>query len=241
MNERLSEETFLAIVCNFPVTPLDGTSVTCHRLALSSALALQQLLSLPTLCRAHIKCYGTEPALFLQIWDRCSTSLRHLELGFGRRFSDGLLSTQHYSSTIRLESLQILQINRLAMQKYSNIQPFCPPIEQLEVLDFTAHAERRMDLSSSPPIAPSNRILKIILEFNCDDVPLEQLDSRLSCLPLKHSAIIEFGTPPDDHARLIASLPRLSSQTIWYQLRLTDFNRRWFTVGAVIREELVNA
>ncbi|KAJ7110610.1 hypothetical protein C8R44DRAFT_800331 [Mycena epipterygia] len=265
LREQLSAETFLAI-CNFPFTNLDGAFVSCHSLTLSSALALQQLLSLPTLRREHIKCYRTEPMVFLQIWDRCALSLRHLELGSRPEISDALLSTQNCSAPIRLESLRIrrnfdrwlthslcpFDFSRLKLLSTFSVDPailqspnFSSAHRTIEVLDVAVYSDKPIDLSSFPSltllrisafaatslptildtlssIAPANRILKIVLSFMLDPaVPFEQLDSRLSCLPLHHSAVIEFGTSPDHYARLITNLPRLSSQNV---LRRTDFD-----------------
>ncbi|KAJ7110616.1 hypothetical protein C8R44DRAFT_261749 [Mycena epipterygia] len=159
LREQLSAETFLAI-CNFPFTNLDGAFVSCHSLTLSSALALQQLLSLPTLRRVHIKCYRTEPMVFLQIWDRGALSLRHLELGSRPEISDALLSTQNYSAPIRLESLRITRnldrwlthslcpfdFSRLKELSTLSVDPailqspnFLPAHRTIEVLDVAAY------------------------------------------------------------------------------------------------------
>ncbi|KAJ7144173.1 hypothetical protein C8R44DRAFT_865144 [Mycena epipterygia] len=75
---RLSLETFLAI-CTVPFTHLEGASVAFNGLKFSSesALALRQLLSLPTLRRVTMKSPHTEVPVFLQTCDHCSPSLRH--------------------------------------------------------------------------------------------------------------------------------------------------------------------
>lgn len=166
MSERLSEETFLAI-CNFPFTHLEGASVTCRSLTLASALALQQLLSLPTLCRAHIECYNygtrTKPAHFLQIWDRCSTSLRHLVVGSANSFSGAVLSTQHSSSPIPLESLQILQ-SLQTLQISRNIDRWlthtlCPlDFSRLKALSILSNTE----VLQSPTFLPAHRTIEVL-------------------------------------------------------------------------------
>ncbi|KAJ7105209.1 hypothetical protein C8R44DRAFT_745928 [Mycena epipterygia] len=102
----VSKETFLA-VCNFAFTRLDAASMTLDFPTPSSTLAVQQLLTLPTLRRLQLRCNSTDLATFSQIWDRCSPTLKHLELSYYPSSFDKFCSTQHSFSTIRLESLTL--------------------------------------------------------------------------------------------------------------------------------------
>ncbi|KAJ6553735.1 hypothetical protein DFH09DRAFT_1318759 [Mycena vulgaris] len=71
-----SVETYAAI-CNFPFTHLKAVYTTLTLFS-ASAIALQQLLVLPTLRSAQIGCASYDPATFMRIWDRCSPTIRHL-------------------------------------------------------------------------------------------------------------------------------------------------------------------
>jgi hypothetical protein len=95
-------------VCNIPFTHLEDVYID-HRcpLALQSGVALQQLLSLSTLRRAHLEC--PFDSTFLLIWDRCSLNVRHVSLtNFNYDFPNSSRRTPSHSSTrIVLESLQL--------------------------------------------------------------------------------------------------------------------------------------
>ncbi|KAJ7096816.1 hypothetical protein C8R44DRAFT_812321 [Mycena epipterygia] len=104
--DQLATETFDG-VCNFPFTHLDVASVAVD-VDSASALALQQLLSLPTLRRVRLNCSIASPSAFLGIWTRCSAGLRHLELDCGEEYNTVFLPTPTIPSPIRLESLRIM-------------------------------------------------------------------------------------------------------------------------------------
>ncbi|KAJ7811139.1 hypothetical protein B0H14DRAFT_1475204 [Mycena olivaceomarginata] len=96
-------------VCNIPFTHLEDVYIDHDRsaLALQSGVALQQLLSLSTLRRVHLKCVFD--STFLSIWDRCSLNVRHVSLTCTNYdFPDSSGRTPpHSSARIVVESLQL--------------------------------------------------------------------------------------------------------------------------------------
>ncbi|KAJ7133301.1 hypothetical protein C8R44DRAFT_870706 [Mycena epipterygia] len=213
LGDGLSAETFVAI-CNFPFTHLGRVLVNYNDLILSIALALQQLLSLPTLRHLRIK------------------NLRHLELCTLHTSPDAPLSAQHYSSPIRLESLHIqntldayscfpFDLSHLKALSVSDktdvIQSpnFMVAHQTIEILDLAIYSnQRKIDLSSFPrlsllrifafswerwpcvlrtlsSISPSNCIRTLTLR----GVPAQlggQLDGQLASLPTDYLTVIEF-------------------------------------------------
>ncbi|KAJ7697206.1 hypothetical protein B0H17DRAFT_1328937 [Mycena rosella] len=105
--DRLSIEKF-AEICTFAFTHLESVLVTgIADLTLSHAIALQQLISLPTITSVKLGC-RTELSVFFQIWDRCSPSIRDLFLIFTLQSTETFTPISHPpSSHIRLESLRI--------------------------------------------------------------------------------------------------------------------------------------
>ncbi|KAJ7106513.1 hypothetical protein C8R44DRAFT_324759 [Mycena epipterygia] len=113
----LSTETFI-MICSFPFTHLQRASVDCF-LTPTSAVALQQMLSLPTLHHLQILCVtAAAQSAFFHIWDQCSTRLRHLEL------ECYLKAAQGFSPTIRLESLNVIAATDVVRDWLTH--PLCP-------------------------------------------------------------------------------------------------------------------
>ncbi|KAJ7732956.1 hypothetical protein B0H14DRAFT_516896 [Mycena olivaceomarginata] len=84
----INSTTFKSIV-NLPFTHLE--SVHCLGLGILTheiAIALQGLFSLPTLRRVVLDGSFVDPAPFFAIWDRCSPTLRHLQLLCTNRSGD---------------------------------------------------------------------------------------------------------------------------------------------------------
>jgi hypothetical protein len=95
-------------VCNIPFTHLEDVYFHhWHALAPQSGVDLQQLLSLSTLRRVHLKCVFD--STFLSIWDRCSLNVRHVSVGcFDYDFPSSPRRAQpHSGARIVLESLQL--------------------------------------------------------------------------------------------------------------------------------------
>ncbi|KAJ7096817.1 hypothetical protein C8R44DRAFT_812322 [Mycena epipterygia] len=102
----VSAETFHAI-CNFPFTHLERVLVSYSNPTPLHTLGMQQLLSLPTLCRLTIGCHETEPAAFFEIWERFSAGLRHLELVYYSTSTELFHPTHNSPSFIGLESFNL--------------------------------------------------------------------------------------------------------------------------------------
>ncbi|KAJ7101790.1 hypothetical protein C8R44DRAFT_887973 [Mycena epipterygia] len=262
----VSPQTFLAI-CNFPFVRLDGASVHLKALVPSSTLAMQQLLSLSTLRRVQISCNSTSLQDFSQIWDRCSRSLKHLELTCYLKDSQGFHSVQQSSSVIGLESLALRSVGirqwlththcpldfsgLRALSMYGNTellasQRFAPALQSIQTLDLTPEFNKpAVDLSAFPKltllriclssgswrwvlatlstITPSSCIMSIIFVDSFVGIPLDQLDWRLSALPI--SPRVEFGISPAKYARIIPNFPLLCSKNM---LHRADDDPDWF-------------
>ncbi|KAJ7495400.1 hypothetical protein FB451DRAFT_365902 [Mycena latifolia] len=92
---RVSFET-LSAICKFPFTHLNGVLCSGIRLSPASAIALQQLFTLPSLRSVEIACRVDQPSTFLQIWDRCSSSIKHLDLTCYHRPIAALKGVHHW-------------------------------------------------------------------------------------------------------------------------------------------------
>ncbi|KAJ7935805.1 hypothetical protein B0H13DRAFT_1947248 [Mycena leptocephala] len=74
-------ETTFAKLCNLRFTHLKSASISVtEHLSIPLALALQQLLSTPTLCRLKLNMTLRHLSTFIQIWERCTSTLRHLDI-----------------------------------------------------------------------------------------------------------------------------------------------------------------
>ncbi|KAJ7433985.1 hypothetical protein FB451DRAFT_304984 [Mycena latifolia] len=174
-SEALSIETFSA-VCEFPFTHLRYACIYHTNSDLPVGLALQQLLSLPTLRRVEIVATFPQPSTFRQIWDRCSPSIKHLELSCAVYPPEAVQSIAHpRSRSIAFESLKIGPIKYLSNWLLDDLCPlnlsrlrvlsivpahgaefwwlkFAPTFQTLEVLDFTSWSASAgaLDLSALP-------------------------------------------------------------------------------------------
>ncbi|KAJ7698981.1 hypothetical protein B0H17DRAFT_317093 [Mycena rosella] len=137
-----SIEMFAAI-CNFPFTRLSHVSVSQEAtLSLPTAIAMQELLSLPTLTHVKIECHFTQPSIFRQIWDRCSPSVMHLDLSCTQAAINSILNHDiPVVSSVRLESLQTATIG-IRTNRGGWTQTICPlNISGLKVLSIGPHKE----------------------------------------------------------------------------------------------------
>ncbi|KAJ6556524.1 hypothetical protein DFH09DRAFT_1317847 [Mycena vulgaris] len=76
-------------------------------------------------------------------------------------------------------------------------------------------------------IAPSNHIRQIMI-CGKDEIAAEELDSRLSSLPMHHSPVFQFEMDPDDYANIAPSLPRLTSKNMFRRADRHDVHDNWF-------------
>ncbi|KAJ6572017.1 hypothetical protein B0H19DRAFT_674952 [Mycena capillaripes] len=112
--DEISLDDFSAL-CNLPFTHLNRVFVFNYpHLSASIAESIQQLLSLPTIRRVGILCTFDDPTTFLQIWDRCSPSIRHLEIYITEQSIPTVQPAAHHcSAPIVLESLRITSVEGL--------------------------------------------------------------------------------------------------------------------------------
>ncbi|KAJ6517612.1 hypothetical protein DFH09DRAFT_1195320 [Mycena vulgaris] len=160
--DEISLADFSAL-CNLPFTHLDRVFVFNYpHLSASTAGFIQKLLSLPTVRRVGILCTFDHPTRFLQIWDRCSPSIRHLELYITEGSTPIVRPAAHHcSAPIVLESLRITSVEGLGgwlahelcpfdfstlklLSVHTNTNLLCWPIfrsalSTIEALDFKAY------------------------------------------------------------------------------------------------------
>ncbi|KAJ7112321.1 hypothetical protein C8R44DRAFT_985189 [Mycena epipterygia] len=197
---KVSTKTFMAI-CNFAFTRLDGVSIRLDSPTPTSTLAVQQLLSLPTLRRLQLSCNSTDLANFSQIWDRCFPSLKHLELSYYPNSLGGVRPTQHPTSSIRLESLAL----RNASARIWLTHPHCP-------LDFSGlralSIHHNTDLLGSQTFALARQTvqtLDLAPEFNTPTLDLSSFATlavlRIRVTPRSWSWMITtlFTITPSSH------------------------------------------
>ncbi|KAJ7133306.1 hypothetical protein C8R44DRAFT_22453 [Mycena epipterygia] len=257
LDNRLSAETLFAL-CNFPFTHLGTVSVDYDGLALSTALALQQLLSLPTLRHLRIKCYHMEPTIFGRIWDRCSAGLRHLDVASYPGFSDASLFTQHFSSPVRLDSLQIddtldgwltnshflFDLSHLKMLSVFNntnvlLSPnFLPAHQTIEVLDLVVSSNQQMiDLSTFPRLS----LLRI---STYSREPWPSVLGTLSSIPLSNrirtmTLCFNGAGPPKKLDSHLSSLPIHHPATVEFEMGPNQYARLILTLPQLSAQNVI--
>ncbi|KAJ7478449.1 hypothetical protein FB451DRAFT_1396222 [Mycena latifolia] len=175
-SEGFSLEAFVAI-CEFPFTHIHHLLIHHPNCTVPGGLAIQQLLSLPSLTHVKIFADFLNPSCFLEMWVRGSPTIRHLDLfcyssspGFVRPIPD------RRSTPIALDSLRIqlgdyisdwithdlcpLDLSRLrflsiicARQPVLQSATFAAALRTLEVLDLMLKASADvLDLSTLPSL-----------------------------------------------------------------------------------------
>ncbi|KAJ7486767.1 hypothetical protein FB451DRAFT_1228002 [Mycena latifolia] len=174
---RVMEWTPLAIqsfsaLCELPFTQLRHFSIHHPAVApLEVGIALQQLLTLPTIERLSL-ILSLHPWVFVQLWDRCSSRLRHLKICSPEISPHGVPLPRSRSPRIALESLRIVSVASLRNWLGDDLSPIdlsglkmlsvdvgdeqilrwpnlTPALRTIEVLDFTPWVEV-VDLSALP-------------------------------------------------------------------------------------------
>ncbi|KAJ6534292.1 hypothetical protein B0H19DRAFT_1185683 [Mycena capillaripes] len=196
--DQLSQDAFSAI-CNFPFTHLEHISVfSASLLSLQSAMAMQQLFSLPTLRHLKIRWHFTDPTNFLQIWKRCSSSIQHLDIHCFHLHSEAAVTpSADHSAPIALRSLRVTcgeavpvwlahdpglfdfsGLKMLSIHHHTGILalPKCGPVvANIEVLDFIAHATSpRINLC---PFSSLTILRLAIPRINCLTMALHSLST----------------------------------------------------------------
>ncbi|KAJ7876232.1 hypothetical protein B0H13DRAFT_1004725 [Mycena leptocephala] len=72
-----TEKTFFTRICTLPFTHLETVSISAYR---SDEMALQQLFSCPSVRRIKLNSAVEHWSFFEHIWERCSPTIRHLDL-----------------------------------------------------------------------------------------------------------------------------------------------------------------
>ncbi|KAJ7501146.1 hypothetical protein B0H11DRAFT_1993809 [Mycena galericulata] len=176
---RMHAGVFSAI-CVFPFAHLLDVFVSSERdIVMSDAMSLQSLFSLPTLRRIGLTGEFMDPAVFLNIWARCSRSVRHLNLQALQRVYDEFGTIPPLEEfPIPLKSLRIeytecvedwlvhdhccFDLSRLKLLSlHSNIHLLRSPafqraFESIEALDFQIvdfNITKAVDLSAFPNLS----------------------------------------------------------------------------------------
>ncbi|KAJ6559876.1 hypothetical protein B0H19DRAFT_1145984 [Mycena capillaripes] len=148
-------------ICYFPFTHL--TSVSISIVVFSEArLAIQQLLSLPTLRRVKLGCMFLDCEGYMRVWDRCSPTICHIYLDSKVQgsFSGSppvatSLTTPLVLESLRIESepdqvlgycdsrlfdfshLKVLSIGRSSLPNFIASVSFAPALGTIQALDIS--------------------------------------------------------------------------------------------------------
>ncbi|KAJ7450500.1 hypothetical protein B0H11DRAFT_2077166 [Mycena galericulata] len=244
-SSRMHERVFSAI-CVFPFAHLLDVFVSSERdIVISDAMSTQSLFSLPTLRRIGLAGEFMEPAVFLNIWARCSRSVRHLHLQALQRVYDEFETIPPLEELpISLESLGIEYTECVA--DWLVHDHCCFDLSQLKLLSLhtNIHLLRRRPLCISKPqllphhlpcplilpvlstIAPTNRIHTISLVASFSDPELGELDAALSGL----APVVELTMGPERYSHAAPFLPLLRATDC---LRRVDYDAQWFDVRPI--------
>ncbi|KAJ7495418.1 hypothetical protein FB451DRAFT_1478184 [Mycena latifolia] len=111
-----------------------------------------------------------------------------------------------------LRTLQVLDFSAYATQAPINLSPFLS-LAFFRIFVYFADAwPNAFEILST--IAPANRIRKIVIYGAIASADPEELDAKLSVLPLRHLPAVEFQLNPTYCARLAPSLTRLHSRNM---------------------------
>ncbi|KAJ6556514.1 hypothetical protein DFH09DRAFT_1164680 [Mycena vulgaris] len=192
----------------------------------------------PGLKHLELKCSQKSNKAFHPTSHRWPTPIRLDSLRIRRVMDRGIGMRDwmdHAFCPFDFSALRVLSISSFTeVLRWSKLGP-C--LRTLEALDFTAstYDDPMIDLSTFPclvvlrisidrdfawpmvldtlsTIAPSNHIRKIVIcGVFADGIAAEELDSRLSSLPMHHSPTFHLEMDPDEYDRCAATLHRLSS------------------------------
>ncbi|KAJ7095525.1 hypothetical protein C8R44DRAFT_380318 [Mycena epipterygia] len=161
-DREASAKTLLAI-SKFPFTHVQHLHLRLYGSNPARTLALQQLLSLPTLCRLQMEVRDCDAQTFYPVWERCSSRLRHVELELEIYSKYELNYPQPRPVTVRLESLDLRTSASVGLCHWL-IHPRCPfDFSGLKHLSIWTHTE----LLDSQNFAPALRTMQT-LDFTPD-------------------------------------------------------------------------
>ncbi|KAJ7654044.1 hypothetical protein DFH06DRAFT_1474666 [Mycena polygramma] len=205
----------------------DGSGSTCaavwelggfpfmHLKRVHSALALQQLLNLPTVVEVRLMSTTVEPKNFLDIFQRCSPAIKHLDL--------------YFSGRTPLPVLPLSRTSKVATLTTLSVQSFRPIIFDRHLLfvlhPFTLANLRALRISASPiewlDLAPAMKALEILGIYNMND----HRNIDLTAFPNLHLLHIRVDSmsPAETTMNLLSSITRASHlRTLILQLSLID-------------------
>ncbi|KAJ7899688.1 hypothetical protein B0H13DRAFT_2518548 [Mycena leptocephala] len=140
--DELSLDDFSAL-CNLPFTHLERVFIFNYpSLSASTAGSIQKLLSLPTVRRVGILCNFDDPARFLELWDGCSPSIKHLELYCDATWQPTPIVSpiaHHCPAPIVLESLRMTSVEGLGDWLTHELCPF--DFSSLKVLSVHSNVD----------------------------------------------------------------------------------------------------
>lgn len=151
-------------------------------LSFPTSIAVQQLLSLPTVQRASIGCRFIEPSLFLRMWDRCSPNITHLEV---HCLQHGVEVFPPIPQCLALLRLQSLRIGFLGGVAYWFTHPWCP-------LDFSGlkaiSISDNTDIIRWQKIQPALQTIEVLdfLAYVCPPPPVRREPRDLTHIHPKH-------------------------------------------------------
>ncbi|KAJ7442041.1 hypothetical protein FB451DRAFT_1298156 [Mycena latifolia] len=181
--QGLPQESFSAI-CNLPFTHLRQVTIYHTSSTNPFGLAIQQLLSLPSLTRVKLVAHFITPSRFLQIWERVSPSIRHLKLYCYRHPSSPRTPRpipDSRSAPVALESLELPSL------EYINdwlLHDLCP----LDVsrLRFLSIASSHEPLLRSAKFAAAFRTLEVL------DLSLGKSDAMVDISTLPNLSVLRL-------------------------------------------------
>ncbi|KAJ7495610.1 hypothetical protein FB451DRAFT_1550943 [Mycena latifolia] len=167
--DSLSIET-LSAVCNLPFTQVAHVSIFhLSRLFLPMARAFKRLLSLPALRYVSVTSIFADPVIFLKMWDRCSPSIRHVELsGSSLDYVPTEWDHPRADTLIRLDSLRTTgelaawlehAARPFDLSQLKLLSIFSQP--QIEAFDFVALDLHPFNLASLPTL----KFLRIFVPY----------------------------------------------------------------------------
>ncbi|KAJ7462998.1 hypothetical protein FB451DRAFT_1266540 [Mycena latifolia] len=163
-SHALSDETFSAI-CEFPFTHLHYASLVYGGdMSLPVGLSIQQLLSLPAIKRVKLATSFTDPSIFLRIWDRCSSSLTHMELFCVQTSTQAMPPIlQRFAGRVALESFSIVGVLNLMAWLMHDLCPL--DVSHLKTLS-TGMGMEADELLRSHKFAPALRTIEALDTFS---------------------------------------------------------------------------
>ncbi|KAJ7478546.1 hypothetical protein FB451DRAFT_185211 [Mycena latifolia] len=216
--QGLPQESFSAI-CNLPFTHLRQVTIYHTSSTNPFGLAIQQLLSLPSLTRAKLVAHFITPSRFLQIWERVSPSIRHLKLYCYRHPSSPRTPRpipDSRSAPVALESLELPSL------EYINdwlLHDLCPlDVSRLRFLSIASFHE---PLLRSAKFAAAFRTLEVL------DLSLGKSDAMVDISTLPNLSVLRLCAM---HAPMllntVSTIPassRIRHIFIWR----SSFDRQW--------------